>query len=90
MELVIKIAAIGIIVAVLQQILTRSGRDEYAMLVVLAGLLAVVAMLIPELKDLYSSATSVMGFCCCRQAAKTRACNNCPACRHSCPCDFID
>ena len=62
MELVIKIAAIGIIVAVLQQILTRSGRYEYAMLVVLAGLLAVVAMLIPELKDLYSSATSVMGF----------------------------
>lgn len=62
MELVIRIAAIGIIVAVLQQILTRSGRDEYAMLVVLAGLLAVVAMLIPELKDLYSSATSVMGF----------------------------
>ena len=62
MELVIKIAAIGIIVAVLQQILTRSGRDEYAMLVVLAGFLAVVAMLIPELKDLYSSATSVMGF----------------------------
>ena len=62
MELVIKIAAIGIIVAVLQQILTRSGRDEYAMLVVLAGLLDVVAMLIPELKDLYSSATSVMGF----------------------------
>ncbi len=62
MELVIKIAAIGIIVAVLQQILTRSGRDEYAMLVVLAGLLAVVAMLIHELKDLYSSATSVMGF----------------------------
>ncbi len=62
MELVIKIAAIGIIVAVLQQILTRSGRDEYAMLVVLAGLLAVVAMLIPELKDLYSSATSVMEF----------------------------
>ncbi len=62
MELVIKIAAIGIIVAVLQQILSRSGRDEYAMLVVLAGLIAVVAMLIPELKELYSSATSVMGF----------------------------
>ena len=61
MELVIKIAAIGIIVAVLQQILSRSGRDEYAMLVVLAGLIAVVAMLIPELRDLYSSATSVFG-----------------------------
>lgn len=62
MELVIKIAAIGIIVAVLQQILSRSGRDEYAMLVVLAGLIAVVAMLIPELRDLYASASSVMGF----------------------------
>lgn len=61
MELVIKIAAVGIIVAVLQQILSRSGRDEYAMLVVLAGLIAVVAMLIPELKELYSSASSVLG-----------------------------
>ena len=57
MELVIKIAAVGIIVAVLQQILSRSGRDEYAMLVVLAGLIAVVAML----KELYSSASSVFG-----------------------------
>ena len=61
MELVIKIAAVGIIVAVLQQILSRSGRDEYAMLVVLAGLIAVVAMLIPVLKELYSSASSVFG-----------------------------
>ena len=61
MELVIKIAAVGIIVAVLQQILSRSGRDEYAMLVVLAGLIAVVAMLIPELNELYSSASSVFG-----------------------------
>ena len=61
MELVIKIAAVGIIVAVLQQILSRSVRDEYAMLVVLAGLIAVVAMLIPELKELYSSASSVFG-----------------------------
>ena len=61
MELVIKIAAVGIIVAVLKQILSRSGRDEYAMLVVLAGLIAVVAMLIPELKELYSSASSVFG-----------------------------
>ena len=61
MELVITIAAVGIIVAVLQQILSRSGRDEYAMLVVLAGLIAVVAMLIPELKELYSSASSVFG-----------------------------
>lgn len=58
MELVIKIAAVGIIVAVLQQILSRSGRDEYAMLTVLAGIIAVVAMMIPQLRELYDSAGS--------------------------------
>lgn len=58
MELVIKIAAVGIIVAVLHEILSRSGRDEYAMLTVLAGILAVAAMLLPELKELYETAGS--------------------------------
>lgn len=62
MELVIKIAAVGIIVAVLQQILSRSGRDEYAMLTVLAGIIAVVAMIVPELKELYSSLGSAFSF----------------------------
>lgn len=62
MELVIKIAAVGIIVAVLQQILSRSGRDEYAMLTVLAGIIAVLAMLIPALVELYSSVNSTFGF----------------------------
>ena len=59
MELVIKIARTGIIVAVLGQILSRSGRDEYAMLTVLAGIIAVVLMIMPELKDLYSTLGSV-------------------------------
>lgn len=59
MELVIKIALTGIIVAVLGQILSRSGRDEYAMLTVLAGIIAVVLMIMPELKDLYSTLGSV-------------------------------
>ena len=40
-ELIFKIAAIGIIVAVLNQILSKSGRDEYAMLTVLTGIVAV-------------------------------------------------
>ena len=52
MELVIKIALIGIVVAVLGQILSRSGRDEYAMLTVLAGSVAVVLMILPELDEL--------------------------------------
>ena len=58
MELVIKIAAVGIIVAVLGEILNRAGRDEYAMLTVLAGIIAVVAMLLPSLRELYDSAGS--------------------------------
>ena len=52
MELVIKIALIGIVVAVLGQILSRSGRDEYAMLTVLAGIIAVVLMILPQLDEL--------------------------------------
>lgn len=59
MELVIKIAAVGIIVAVLNTILSRSGRDEYAMLTVLAGVIAVVAMLIPQLSEMYDSLGSM-------------------------------
>ena len=59
MELVFKIAAVGLIVAVLQQVLSRSGRDEYAMLTVLAGIVAVLIMLIPEINTLYTSLSSL-------------------------------
>jgi stage III sporulation protein AC len=62
MELIIKIAVTGIIVAVLSQILSRSGRDEYAMLMVLAGIIAVVLMIIPELSELYSTASAIFEF----------------------------
>ncbi len=62
MELIIKIAVTGIIVAVLSQILSRSGRDEYAMLMVLAGIIAVVLMIIPELNELYSTTAGFFEF----------------------------
>ena len=62
MELVIKIAAIGIIVAVLQQILSRSGRDEYALLTVLAGIVAVVMMLLNDVSDIFDTISSVLDF----------------------------
>lgn len=52
-ELIFKIAAIGIIVAVLNQILSKSGRDEYAMLTVLTGIVVIVVMLVPQLDTLY-------------------------------------
>lgn len=59
MELVFKIAAVGLIVAVLQQVLSRSGRDEYAMITVLSGILAVLAMLIPEISEFYQLISSM-------------------------------
>lgn len=62
MGLVIKIAAVGIIVAVLQQILNRSGRDEYAMLTVLAGIIAVIAMIVPEINEVIDTISSFVSF----------------------------
>ena len=56
---IFKIAAIGIIVAVLQQVLSKSGRDEYAMLTVLAGILVVAVILLPHLSSLYDMVQSV-------------------------------
>ncbi len=56
---VVKIAAIGLIVAVINQILARSGRDDYALLTALAGIIAALLMLIPKIYELYSSATSI-------------------------------
>ena len=48
-DLIFKIAAIGIIVAVLNQVLIRAGREEQAMLTTLAGLIVVLMMLIGEI-----------------------------------------
>ena len=62
MELVIKIAAVGVIVAVLQQILSRSGRDDYAMIMVVAGIVTAVAMLLREVSDVFDSVSSFFSF----------------------------
>lgn len=62
MGLVIKIAAIGIIVAVLQQVLSRSGRDEYALLTVLAGVVVVITMLAQELSGIFDVVSSFLDF----------------------------
>ena len=52
---IFKIAAIGIIVAVLNTLLIRSGRDDQAMLTTLAGVIVVLAMLIPRISELFRS-----------------------------------
>ncbi len=59
--MIFKIAAVGIIVAVLNQVLIRSGREEQAMMTTLAGLIAVLMMLINEISDLFDTVKSVFG-----------------------------
>ncbi len=54
-DLIFKIAAIGIIVAVLYQLLVRSGREEYALLTTLAGLIAVLLMLVEQISALFET-----------------------------------
>ncbi|HBL41481.1 MAG TPA: stage III sporulation protein AC [Ruminococcaceae bacterium] len=61
-SLILKIGIIGISVAVLHQILSRSGRDEYAMLSALAGVLVILMMLLPEVVDLLSILKRIMDF----------------------------
>jgi len=58
-DLVFKIAAIGIIVAVLNQLLIRSGREDQAMMTTLAGLVVVLSMLVKEISTLFVTIKSL-------------------------------
>lgn len=60
-DLIFKIAAIGIIVAVLNQVLIRSGREEQAMMVTLAGIVVVLMMLVQQISSLFETVKSVFG-----------------------------
>ena len=52
-DLIFKIAAVGILVAVLNLVLVRSGREEQAMMTTLAGLVVVLMMLVQQISDLF-------------------------------------
>ena len=58
-DMIFKIAAIGIIVAVLNQVLIRSGREEQAMMKTLAGLIVVLMMIVYEISNLFDTVKSV-------------------------------
>lgn len=60
-DLIFRIAAVGIIVAVLNQLLIRSGREEQAMMTTLAGLIVVLMMMIYEIKDLFDAIKNIFG-----------------------------
>ena len=53
-DLIFKIAAVGILVAVLNILLSRSGRDEQALMVTIAGLVCVLVIVVQEISDLFA------------------------------------
>lgn len=61
-DLVFKIAAIGILVAVLNQLLIRSGREEQAMMTTLAGLVVVLMILVRKISDLFDLIKALFRF----------------------------
>ncbi|QEY33951.1 stage III sporulation protein AC [Caproiciproducens galactitolivorans] len=60
-DLIFKIAAIGIIVAVLNQLLIRSGREDQAMMTTIAGLIVVLMMIVKQIDLLFKSIKSIFG-----------------------------
>ena len=61
-DLIFKIAAIGMIVSILNQLLSRSGRDEQATMTTLAGLVVVLMMIAQEIADLFDLVKRLFGF----------------------------
>lgn len=61
-DLIFKIAAIGIIVSILNQVLSRSGRDEQATMTTLAGLVVVLMMLAQKIADLFDLVKTLFEF----------------------------
>lgn len=61
-DLIFKIAAIGIIVSILNQVLSRSGRDEQATMTTLAGLVVVLMMVAQKIADLFELVKELFQF----------------------------
>ena len=60
-ELVFKIAAVGILVSVLNQVLTRSGREEQATMTTLAGLIVVLMMVVQKISERFELVKTLFG-----------------------------
>ena len=58
-DLIFRVAAVGILVAVLNQLLVRSGREEQAMMTTLAGLIVVLMMMITEISNMFETIKTV-------------------------------
>ncbi len=60
-DLIFKIAAVGIIVAVLNQVLIRAGREEQATMTTIAGIIVVLTIIVKEISTLFDTVKSVFG-----------------------------
>ncbi len=60
-DLIFKIAAVGIIVAVLNQVLIRAGREEQATMTTIAGIVVVLTIIVQEISALFDTVKSVFG-----------------------------
>ncbi|CCX88366.1 stage III sporulation protein AC [Clostridium sp. CAG:590] len=60
-EIIIKIAALGIVIALLNQVLKHAGRDDQAFFVTMAGMIVVLTWLLPYLVELFQSMQSLFG-----------------------------
>ena len=60
-EIIIKIAVLGIVIALLNQILKHAGRDDQAFFVTMAGIIVVLTWLLPYLVELFQSMQSLFG-----------------------------
>ena len=61
-DLLLKIAGIGILVAVLNQVLSKAGRDDQAMMVTITGLVIVLMVVIKEISNLFDAVKTTFGF----------------------------
>ncbi len=61
-DLIFKIAAVGIMVAVLNLLLSRAGRDEQALMTTIAGLVVVLVVIIKEISGLFDLIKQLFGF----------------------------
>ncbi|MDD3164563.1 MAG: stage III sporulation protein AC [Oscillospiraceae bacterium] len=61
-DLIFKIAAVGILVSVLNQVLTRSGRDEQATMTTLAGLVVVLMIVVQKIAELFDLVKTLFNF----------------------------
>lgn len=60
-DVIFKVAAVGLIVAVLNQVLSRSGKEEYTMITTLSGIVIVLMMVLPYITELFRTVKSVFG-----------------------------